>query len=45
MGFRSTSVPGTSFAEVHCWENAMSFDVEMLRSFLTEWLKRSAVNR
>lgn len=33
-GLRATMVPGTAMTEIHCWENAMDFDLEKLPAFL-----------
>jgi len=35
---RPTMVPGVAMAEIHCWENAMQFDLEQLPGFLEKWL-------
>ena len=31
-------VPGVGMTEIHCWENAMRFDLDVLRPFLKKWL-------
>lgn len=33
-----TAVPGISGTEIHCWENALRFDLDALRPFLEKWL-------
>lgn len=33
-GLASTMVPGVSMTEIHCWENALRFDLEKLPAFL-----------
>jgi threonine aldolase len=33
-GLGTTMVPGISVTEIHCWENAMMFDLDALPSFL-----------
>jgi len=33
-----TSVPGVGVTEIHCWENALKFDLDALRPFLEKWL-------
>ncbi|MFT3893824.1 MAG: beta-eliminating lyase-related protein [Anaerolineales bacterium] len=34
-----TAVPGIGMTEIHCFENALRFDLESLRPFLEKWLK------
>lgn len=34
--FHTSSVPGVSMAELHCWENAMAFDSSELKLFLNK---------
>ena len=36
--FSQTSMPGVGVTEIHCWENAMRFDLDSLRPFLEKWL-------
>jgi hypothetical protein len=31
-------VPGFGMTEIHCWENAMRFDLASLRPFVEKWL-------
>ena len=31
-------VPGLGMTEMHCWENALGFDLDALRPFLERWL-------
>jgi threonine aldolase len=31
-------VPGIGMTEIHCWENALRFDLDSLRPFLEKWL-------
>ena len=31
-------VPGLGMTEIHCWENALQFDLDSLRPFLEKWL-------
>ena len=31
-------VPGLGMTEIHCWENALRFDLDSLRPFLEKWL-------
>lgn len=33
-----TAVPGLGMTEIHCWENALNFDLDSLRPFLETWL-------
>jgi threonine aldolase len=33
-----TAVPGVGMTEIHCWENALQFDLDSLRPFLEKWL-------
>jgi threonine aldolase len=33
-----TAVPGIGMTEIHCWDNAMRFDMASLRPFLEKWL-------
>ena len=33
-----TAVPGLGMTEIHCWENALQFDLNSLRPFLEKWL-------
>lgn len=33
-----TTVPGLGMTEIHCWENALRFDLDALRPFLNTWL-------
>ena len=33
-----TSVPGVGMTEIHCWENALKFDLDALHPFLEKWL-------
>jgi threonine aldolase len=33
-GLGSTMMPGIAMTEIHCWENAMTFDLDALPSFL-----------
>ena len=33
-----TAVPGIGMTEIHCWENALKFDLDSLRPFLEKWL-------
>ena len=33
-----TAVPGLGMTEIHCWENALRFEVDSLRPFLEKWL-------
>ena len=42
-GFRATALPGVSVAEVHCWENAMDFDLDELPAFLETLVARANV--
>jgi len=35
---RPTAVPGLGTTEIHCFENAMRFDLDSLCPFLTKWL-------
>lgn len=34
-----TAMPGLGMTEIHCWENALHFDLDSLRPFLEKWLK------
>jgi len=33
-----TAVPGLGVTEIHCFENALRFDLDTLRPFLEKWL-------
>ena len=33
-----TAVPGVGMTEIHCWENALKFDLDALHPFLEKWL-------
>ena len=33
-----TAVPGLGVTEIHCWENALQFDLDSLCPFLDKWL-------
>jgi threonine aldolase len=37
-GLGPTAVPGLGVTEIHCWENALRFDLDSLRPFLQKWL-------
>ena len=37
-GLGPTAVPGLGMTEIHCWENALRFDLDCLRPFLEKWL-------
>jgi threonine aldolase len=37
-GLGPTAVPGLGSTEIHCFENAMRFDLDSLRPFLKKWL-------
>jgi threonine aldolase len=37
-GLNSTMIPGIAMTETHCWENAMTFDLDALPSFLERML-------
>lgn len=37
-GLSATMVPGIAMTEIHCWENAMKFDLEKLPGFLEKLL-------
>ena len=37
-GLKPSEVPGVAVTEIHCWENAMRFDLAALRSFLERLL-------
>jgi len=44
-GFRTTALPGVSMAEVHCWENAMAFDLNGLLPFLETMTTRADIGQ
>lgn len=39
-GLRSTAIPGIAVTKMHCWENALQFDVEALASFVERLLEK-----
>ena len=40
-GLKQSEVPGVAVTEIHCWENAMHFDLAALRPFLDHLLNQS----
>ena len=38
FGLSPAAVPGLGVTEIHCWENALRFDLDSLRPFLKKWL-------
>jgi len=39
FGLRETAVPHLATTEIHCWENALTFDLEALEPFVTALLQ------
>jgi hypothetical protein len=34
----ASAVPGVAVTEMHCWENAMRFDLSALAPFVEKWI-------